>query len=256
MGREVLSMKFIELFAGIGGFRLGLEQAGHKCIWANEIDPTALKIYEKNFGAREITKHDIRTVDTETIPDHDLLTAGFPCQAFSIAGKRGGFCDTRGTLFFEIARILSVKKPSLLLLENVSGLLSHDHGKTFGTILAALSELGYLCEWQVLNSRDFGVPQNRERVFLVGHLGERGFGKVFPIPRVPSKASHYMQADVSGKNYGSQQDRIYSPNGNFGTLTAYRTETKVKIFTDRLQIRNLTPIECERLQSFPEGWTE
>src|SRR3990167_5374578 len=163
-------MKFIEMFAGIGGFRHGLEKHRFKCVWANEIDKYACKIYRKNFGDKELFEGDIRAVDAISIPDHDLLCAGFPCQSFSIAGKRGGFEDTRGTLFFEIARIASVKRPELLLLENVKGLLSHDSGRTFGTILTTLSDLGYFLEWQVLNSKDFRVPQNRERVFIVGHL--------------------------------------------------------------------------------------
>ena len=169
------------MFAGIGGFRHGLEKAGFKCVWANEIDKYACKIYRKNFGDKELFEGDIRTVDAISIPDHDLLCAGFPCQSFSIAGKRGGFEDIRGILFFEIARIVSVKRPKLLLLENVKGLLSHDSGRTFGTILTTLSDLGYFLEWQVLNSKDFGVPQNRERVFIVGHLGGIPERKVFPF---------------------------------------------------------------------------
>ena len=216
-------MRFIELFAGIGGFRAGLERcigtectneksrqtkseiqfrgerttlekergilstdkrrgrSVYRCAWANEIDKYACQIYRKNFGEGELYEGDIRQVDAKTIPDHELLVGGFPCQAFSVAGKRGGFDDTRGTLFFEIARILNVKRPECVLLENVKGLLSHDSGKTFQTILKVLSDIGYRVEWQVLNSKDFGVPQNRERVFIIGHLRGRGGRKVFPL---------------------------------------------------------------------------
>jgi DNA (cytosine-5)-methyltransferase 1 len=173
-------MKFIELFAGIGGFRLGLEQAGHECVYANEWLEKPASIYEKNFGEKPDTR-DIRTVKSSEIPDFDILCAGFPCQSFSIAGKRRGFDDTRGTLFFDIARILKEKQPRLLLLENVKGLLSHDNGNTFKTIISTLTELGYDIQWQVLNSKNFGVPQNRERVFIIGNLRGTPRPKVFPV---------------------------------------------------------------------------
>ena len=173
-------MKFISLFAGIGGFDLALTREGHECVYANEWDKYAAQIYDKHFKTKIDTK-DIRTVKAEEIPDHDLLVGGFPCQSFSIAGKRKGFKDTRGTLFFEIARIIKQKQPRLLLLENVKGLLSHDKGSTFATIISTLDELGYDCQWQVLNSKNFGVPQNRERVFIIGHLRGTPRPKVFPI---------------------------------------------------------------------------
>jgi len=175
-------MKFIELFAGIGGFRLGLERASHICVWSNEIDKHAINIYNNYFGETNEST-DIRTVNVQDIPDHDILAGGFPCQTFSIAGKRQGFKDTRGTLFFEICRIIKSKKPQYLFLENVKGLLNHDEGKTFKTILSSLDELGYDAEWSVCNSKDFGVPQNRERVFIIGHLRtNRGHRpQVFPI---------------------------------------------------------------------------
>jgi len=176
------NMKFIELFAGIGGFRLALERQGHTCVWSNEIDKHAVNIYNNYFGENN-EPTDIKTVKIKDIPDHDMLVGGFPCQAFSIAGKRGGFEDTRGTLFFEIARILKGKQPRMFLLENVKGLLNHDRGKTFTTILKTIDELGYDAEWQVLNSKHFGVPQNRERVFIIGYLrtvrGHRS--QIFPI---------------------------------------------------------------------------
>lgn len=178
-------MKFIDLFAGIGGFRLGMESAGHECVAFCEIDKFARASYKAIHNTEgEIELHDITTVTDEEIRNigHvDVICGGFPCQAFSIAGHRRGFEDTRGTLFFEIARFAAILKPKYLFLENVKGLLNHDKGDTFETILSALDELGYDVEWQVLNSKDFGVPQNRERVFIIGHLrGERG-RKLFPI---------------------------------------------------------------------------
>lgn len=151
------------------------------CVWANDIDKYACQVYRKNFGDRELVEGDIRAVDPSSIPDFDLLTAGFPCQSFSVAGRRKGFDDTRGTLFYEILRVAGTKRPPLLLLENVKGLLNHDEGVTFQVILESLEELGYWVEWQVLNSKHFGVPQNRERVFVIGHLGENGGREAFPV---------------------------------------------------------------------------
>lgn len=178
-------MKFLDLFAGIGGFRLGMEAAGHECVGFCEIDKFARMSYKAIHDTKgEIELHDITAVSDDTVRGIgrvDVICGGFPCQAFSIAGKRQGFEDTRGTLFFEIARFASILRPRLLFLENVKGLLNHDGGNTFETILRILDELGYDVEWQVLNSKNFGVPQNRERVFIVGHLrGERTRG-VFPF---------------------------------------------------------------------------
>ncbi len=214
-------MKFLDLFAGIGGFRLGLEQAGHECVGFCEIDKFARQSYKaihNTEGEREY--HDITTVSNEewrtlrgTV---ELICGGFPCQAFSIAGKRKGFLDeTRGTLFFEIARAAEQIKPRTLFLENVRGLLSHDKGRTFRTIISTLDELGYDAEWQILNSKNFGVPQNRERVFIIGHLrGERG-REVFPITRENSGA-----IDVVNKESGMPREtnRVYSPEGLSPTL--------------------------------------
>lgn len=178
-------MKFLDLFAGIGGFRLGMERAGHECIGFCEIDKFARASYKAIHDTTgEIELHDITTVSDDfirSIGNVDAICGGFPCQAFSIAGKRQGFEDTRGTLFFEIARFASILKPRILFLENVKGLLHHDKGRTFGTILETLEELGYDVEWQVLNSKHFGVPQNRERVFIVGHSRGTSGRKIFPI---------------------------------------------------------------------------
>ena len=178
-------MKFLDLFAGIGGFRLGMESAGHECVGFCEIDKFARASYKAIHNTEgEIELHDITAVSDESIRgigSVDIICGGFPCQAFSIAGNRRGFEDTRGTLFFEICRFASVLRPKYLFLENVRGLLNHDGGATFETIIRTLDELGYDVEWQVLNSKNFGVPQNRERVFIIGHLRGTSGRKVFPL---------------------------------------------------------------------------
>ncbi|EKN1746189.1 DNA (cytosine-5-)-methyltransferase [Enterococcus faecalis] len=179
-------MKFLDLFAGIGGFRLGMESAGHECIGFCEIDKFARTSYKAIHDTTgEVEMHDITIISDEFIRgigSVDVICGGFPCQAFSIAVKRKGFEDTRGTLFFEIARFASILRPRYLFLENVKGLLNHEGGATFETILRALDELGYDVEWQVLNSKDY-VPQNRERVFIIGHLRGERTRKVFPFKK-------------------------------------------------------------------------
>jgi DNA (cytosine-5)-methyltransferase 1 len=179
-------MKFLDLFSGIGGFRLAMVQAGHKCLGFCESDKFARKSYKTIYNTEnEVEMHDIRKVSDEFIRDIrniDIICGGFPCQAFSIAGKRQGFRDTRGTLFFEIMRFASLLRPRYLLLENVKGLLNHEAGATFETILNALDEVGYDVEWEVLNAKDF-LPQNRERVFIIGHLRGKRTRKIFPIER-------------------------------------------------------------------------
>lgn len=159
-------MKFFSMFSGIGGFELGIRQATDgkwECVGFSEIDRYAIETYTRHFPAHK-NYGDATEIDANRIPDFDLLCAGFPCQAFSIAGKRAGFDDARGTLFFEIARVLEIKRPSFILLENVKGLLNHEQGKTFSKIIQVLDELGYNIEWMVLNSKDFKVPQSRESV--------------------------------------------------------------------------------------------
>ena len=175
-----MSIKFFDMFSGIGGFRSGLEVLdGFECIGYCEIDKYAKKAYEAIYDTEgELYFEDARTIDPKDLPDIDLIVGGFPCQSFSICGKRGGFEDARGTLFFEIARIAEVKRPKYLLLENVPGLLNHDSGRTFATILSTLDELGYDVTWQVLNSKDYGVPQARRRVYIVGYNREKCTGKV------------------------------------------------------------------------------
>ena len=211
-------MNFIDLFSGIGGFRLGMEKAGHKCLAFAEIDKFAVRSYKAMYdteGEKElgdvtgISNDDIRLFgESNRI---DVICGGFPCQAFSIAGKRRGFKDTRGTLFFEIARLASILKPKYLFLENVKGLLNHNRGGTFKIILETLDELGYDVEWQVLNSKYFGVPQNRERVFIIGHLRGGSTRPIFPIRRTSGENSLEIVA-TTHHNYNSTKD-IFSTRG-------------------------------------------
>ena len=174
-----MGLTFFDMFAGVGGFRLGMEKAGHTCVGSCEWDKYSRQTYNKNFGHYP-EYDDAKDMSLASQPRFDVLCAGFPCQAFSIAGKRMGFEDTRGTVFFEIARITREVKPSYLFLENVKGLLSHDKGRTFSTIISTLDEMGYDAEWQVLNSKYF-VPQNRERIFIIGHLRGERTRQVFPL---------------------------------------------------------------------------
>ena len=214
-------MNFLDLFSGIGGFRLGLEKAGHKCIGFCEIDKYARATYKANFDTKgEWESHDITTVtstEIERIRDErtiDLICGGFPCQAFSIAGKRLGFDDTRGTLFFEVCRFISIIKPKIVFLENVKGLLSHNNGATFLTIIDTLGQLGYDVEWQVLNSKNYGVPQNRERVFIIGHSRNGSGRKVFPIRRANSKAIKQIGNIADTGNFiNPQRGRVYNVDG-------------------------------------------
>ena len=163
-----MSYSFIDLFAGIGGFRTGFEKNECNCVFSSEIDEHAGEMYQANYN--DTVFKDITKINEKEIPNHDILLAGFPCQPFSIAGEKKGFNDTRGTLFFDIERILKEKKPKAIVLENVKHFKSHDKGNTLKVVLNALNELGYTTNWQVLNAKDFGVPQNRERTIIVGSL--------------------------------------------------------------------------------------
>lgn len=247
------------------------------CVGYSEIDPYAIKIYQNHFPKHE-NFGDIEAIDETALPDFDLLCGGFPCQSFSIAGKRRGFVDTRGTLFFEICRILESKQPRFVFLENVKGLLSHEEGRTFITIITALDELGYDLEWKVLNSKDFGVPQNRERVFIIGHLRGTPRFKIFPFEETDQEDTRNVGEDLSytiDANYhkgtntlekGRRQliqlnqprhsnNRIYSAKGispTINTMQGGNRQPKILMYP---QIRRLTPTECERLQGFPDGWT-
>ena len=185
-----MAIRYLDMFAGIGGFRSGLERlGGFECIGFCEIDKYAKKSYEAMYDTKgELYFNDARKIKPEELPDIDLITGGFPCQSFSIAGQRKGFEDTRGTLFFEIARIAAVKKPKYLFLENVPGLLNHDSDKTFETIIHTLDELGYDVCWQVLNSKNFGVPQSRNRVYIIGYHRGQCAGEVLSFTQTSAKA--------------------------------------------------------------------
>ena len=231
------NIRYIDLFSGIGGFREGLTRAGDfTCTGNCEIDKFAEKSYRALFDTEgEWFCSDIRKADPDEIPEFDLLCAGFPCQPFSIAGNLGGFSDPRGTLFFEIARLAQARKPAYLLLENVPNLLSHDGGRTFASILHALDGLGYGVEWQVLNSKDFGVPQSRKRLYLIGYLDERCRGKVFPFTETAGTSPVQIR-------HGSQGKRVYSPEGVSCTLTAQAGGMggKTGLYAQGLPIRSNT----------------
>lgn len=203
-----MAIQFIDLCSGIGGFHSGLMATGHyECVGHAEIDPNAAKAYKAIYGEEGgLNYGDLREIDPKQLPDFELLCAGFPCQSFSVAGRRLGFQDTRGTVFFEIARIIAEKRPSFLLLENVPGLLSHDGGRTLTTIFSSLVEMGYHLEWMVLNSKYFGVPQQRRRLYIVGYLDARCAGKVFPL------GSSYAK-NLKQLIPGAQGQRVYETDG-------------------------------------------
>lgn len=210
------AIKFFDMFSGIGGFRAGLERAGgYACTGHCEIDKHADRAYRTvhNVKENEVFYEDATTINPEEMPQFDLLCAGFPCQPFSVAGKRKGFDDKRGTMFFEIARVAGKRRPAYLLLENVPGLLSHDQGRTFTAILSTLSELGYHVEFQVLNSKDFGVPQSRKRLYIVGYLDPGCAGKVLPFLGTNPETLKLLIA-------GRQDSRVYDPSGVSRTLLA------------------------------------
>ncbi len=284
---------FIDLFAGIGGFRIAMQNLGGKCVFSSEIDNYAKKTYDANFG--EVPFGDITKIDENDVPEHDILCAGFPCQAFSIAGKRKGFKDeTRGTLFFDIARIIEAKKPKAFFLENVKGLTNHDKGRTLKTILRVLREdlNYYVPEPKIINAKDFGVPQNRERIFIIGFRKDLGIDN-FEYPKPLKKKVKF--ADVKEKNPVSvkyylstvYQDTLrnhkkrHENKGNgFGfeiipdnqcanaivvggmgrernividcRLTDFKPVTKIKGKVNRDGWRRMTPREWARLQGFPD----
>lgn len=201
---------FVDLFAGIGGMRIAFQNLGGKCVFSSEIEEQAKKTYTVNFG--EVPEGDITKISANEIPDHDVLAAGFPCQAFSIAGEKGGFNDSRGKLFFDVARIIKAKQPKAFFLENVKGLVNHDKGKTFATILNILrNDLKYIVpNPQVVNAKNFGVPQNRERIFIIGFRSDLGIKEedfLYPSPQDTNKTiKDILEKDVvSGKYYVSTQ---------------------------------------------------
>ena len=203
-----MAIRFFDMFSGIGGFRSGLTAVGgFECIGHCEIDKYANQAYNAIYDTKgEIFFEDARQIDPEQLPTFDLLCAGFPCQSFSVAGRRMGFDDTRGTLFFEIARICKWKRPPYLLLENVPGLLSHDEGRTLETIFSALVELGYHLEWCVHNSKYFGVPQQRKRLYIVAYLDPYCAGKIFPLEACNAE-------NLKELIPGPQGQRVYNTSG-------------------------------------------
>ena len=219
------------------------------CVGYSEIDKYAIQVYQKHFPDHK-NYGDITKIHPQDIPDFDLLVGGFPCQAFSIAGKRAGFEDTRGTLIFDVLRILKEKHPRLVLLENVKGLLSHDGGRTFKTIITSLAELGYAVEWQVLNAKNFGVPQNRERVFIIGHLGGFGGRQVFPI------GGESPNIDKTEKLSEQISNCLRTHYSNGKSNETYIRQINNPIVEIEPRIRRLTPTECERLMGLPDGWTK
>lgn len=283
---------FIDLFAGIGGMRLGAQLNGGRCVFSSEWDKYSQITYRTNFG--EVPFGDITKIDAKEIPSHDFLIAGFPCQAFSIAGRKAGFEDIRGTMFFEVARILKEHKPKSFLLENVKGLVGHDKGQTLKTILSVLrDDLGYTVpKPQILNSRDFSVPQNRERIFIVGFLdpkdaenfsypkgNKQGSTIADIIEKQPVSAKYYISAQyldtlkkhkarhaAKGHGFGYQileNDAVSSAIivGGMGLernliidkrLTDFTPVTKITGGINREYIRKFTPRECGRLQGFPD----
>lgn len=275
-------MTFFECFSGIGGFRLGLEKVGFECVGSCEIDKHANLLYHHYFNTQgEYFEQNIKNIKAEELPEFDILCGGFPCQAFSIAGKQKGFNDDRGQLFFELARIAKIKKPQLLFFENVKNLLSHNKGQSFARILNELWELGYNVEYAVLNSKNFGLPQHRERVFIVGYFREKcpkeilpiisGITKIFYLqeqsPCVSTITARYtalangtfiIENSKSPEKIGhigkrdSQANRVYNPRGCSVTLKALGGGAKTGLYLIDEQIRRLTPRECFRLQGFPD----
>ena len=283
--------EFIDLFAGIGGFHYALKSFGAKAAFASEIDKKAATVYETNHGLKP--HGDITKIEAKTIPKHDILCGGFPCQAFSISGKQKGFEDTRGTLFFDIARIAHYHQPKILLLENVKNFVRHNDGKTLKTVISTLENLNYKVFYKVLNTSHFGLPQNRQRVYIVAFRNNFYNGNFeFPNKKIISSLQDilennpidgkvinrpdmeiYKQFDVHknifgeiefpnrpiqiGKvNKGGQGERIYHALGHAITLSAHGggAGSKTGLYQIDNKIRKLSPRECARLQGFPEDF--
>tara|TARA_E500000318_G_C3547798_1_gene207511 strand:+ start:546 stop:1526 length:981 start_codon:yes stop_codon:yes gene_type:complete len=268
-------LKFIDLFCGIGGFRVAFEEACEEseiqaeCVFSSDIDKYAQESYEANFG--EKPAGDITRIGEKDIPDHDILFAGFPCQPFSIIGQMKGLNDTRGTLFFDIARILKEKEPKAFILENVKQLVGHDKGKTLKVIVKSLQELGYHVQYSVLNALDFGLPQKRERVVIVGHKEPILF--TFPCPEKPYKslteilesrvdekyyASDYIRNKRKEKHTSSYYPSIWHENKS-GNICSYPYSCALRSGASHNYLlvngeRRLTPREMFRLQGFPDWY--
>lgn len=277
---------FIDLFAGLGGFHLALESLGAKCVYANEWDEPVQKVYMENFGI--VPEGDITQVDERTIPNHDILCAGFPCQAFSISGKQRGFEDSRGTLFFDVARIVRKKKPKIVFMENVKNFATHDNGKTLDVVKNTMEQLGYQFNQKVLNAVDYGVPQKRERIYmvcfrndlmvnsftypkpieLVRHvedylLNDEEMVKHLYVNRTDTYYSDTVDNSYSNKtirlgtvNKGGQGERIYSTKGIAITLSAYGGGVFAKTggYLVNGKPRRLHPRECARIMGYPDSY--
>ena len=280
-------MTFIDLFAGLGGFRLALESMDARCVYSSEWDKQAQIVYQENFGERP--NGDITQVDEKSIPDHDICCAGFPCQAFSISGKMRGFEDSRGTLFFDVARIVKEKKPKVVFMENVRNFARHDGGRTLKVVQSTMEGLGYSFYWKVLSARDYGVPQKRERVYMVCFrkdlFGGAGFEfpKPFPLARhvedfllpesdetdalyderYPMLLNPKKEDKPSSRpiklgivNKGGQGERVYSAKGIAVTLSAYGGGVFAKTggYLVNGRPRRLHPRECARLMGYPDSY--
>lgn len=280
-----MNKSFIDLFAGIGGFRIALEEFGATCVFSSEIDKYACETYQANFKDRP--DGDIKLISSTDIPKHDILCGGFPCQPFSVSGKQKGFYDSRGTLFFEIARIVEYHMPKLLFLENVANLKRHSDGETFEKMISILDYLGYDVYHEILNASDYGVPQARKRIYIVAfrkNLMVKGF--TFPKPtfedvaledvliKEPVPHCYFIEKDniilkevksyerqlkpirVGTINKGGQGDRIYHPKGHAITLSAEGggSGAKTGAYLIDGKIRKLTPTECSYLQGFPSSF--
>lgn len=278
-------IRFIDLFAGIGGFRIAMESYGGRCVFSSELDKYAKITYFENYG--EMPKGDITKIESNEIPEHDVLCAGFPCQAFSISGKQRGFEDSRGILFFDIARIVEYHRPKMLFLENVANLKRHADGETIQCMIDILNDLGYDIYYKILNASDYGVPQSRKRVYFVCFRKDLGVGRFeFPEPinkdialediLLPDKETHpyiinknnikmireepdtrmRMPFRIGTINKGGQGDRIYTPKGHAITLSAYGggSGAKTGAYLINGRIRKLAPEECRRVQGFPDGF--
>jgi len=279
-------MTFIDLFAGLGGFRIALESLGAKCVYSNEWDKPAQEVYAENFG--DIPEGDITKVDENDIPEHDILCAGFPCQAFSISGKQRGFNDSRGTLFFDVARIVRKKKPKIIFMENVKNFASHDNGRTMEVVKGILEDLGYNFFQKVLNSVDYGIPQKRERVYMVCfrkdlNVSEFDYPKPIPlkkhvedfliddedtvkhlyVERPDTYFNGIADNEYSNKsirlgivNKGGQGERIYSTKGIAITLSAHGggVFSKTGGYLVNGRTRRLHPRECARIMGYPDSY--
>lgn len=277
---------FIDLFAGLGGFRIALESLGANCVYSNEWDAPVQKVYAENFG--DTPEGDVTQVDENTIPNHDILCAGFPCQAFSISGKQHGFEDSRGTLFFDVARIVKVKRPKVVFMENVKNFATHDDGKTLEVVKGTMEELGYTFYQKVLNAVDYGVPQKRERIYMVcfrNDLEINGFKYPKPfeltchledfllkdeelvkdlyVDRSDTYYNCVEDNQYSNKsirlgivNKGGQGERIYSTKGIAITLSAYGGGVFAKTggYLINGRTRKLHPRECARIMGYPDSY--